>query len=151
MFAAVTGNLYRALLLGHLLSILVAFAPAAVHPFLSAQTKAEGDDGAFRRQLANQAANGRRLYLPALVVAGGFGVAMVLVSDGVWGFGQTWVSLAFLVWLALAGVISGLLLPAERRAAAGDEAAERLVDRGGQIATVLLLVMLYLMIWKPGA
>jgi hypothetical protein len=30
-------------------------------------------------------------------------------------------------------------------------AAEKIVERAGQIVTLLLLVMLYLMIWKPGA
>jgi hypothetical protein len=76
---------------------------------------------------------------------------MVLVSDPVLDFDQAWVSLAFLVWIAICGVISAMLLPAERKAAAGDEAAELLVARAGQIATLLTLVMLYLMIWKPGA
>ena len=54
------------------------------------------------------------------------------------------------MWLALCGVITGLVLPAERRLAAGDLAAEAKVALGGQLATVLALVMLYLMIWKPG-
>jgi len=58
---------------------------------------------------------------------------------------------SFLVWIAICGVISGVLLPAERKLAAGDDAAEATVERAGQIATLLLLVMLYLMIWKPGA
>jgi type II secretory pathway component PulM len=43
------------------------------------------------------------------------------------------------------------LLPAEKRMAAGDLTQEKKVAMGGQLATVLLLVMLYLMIWKPGA
>ena len=76
---------------------------------------------------------------------------MVLTSDEVFGFGDAWVSLAFLVWLAIIGVVLGLLLPAEKRMAAGDLTQEKKVAMGGQLATVLLLVMLYLMIWKPGA
>ena len=44
-----------------------------------------------------------------------------------------------------------MILPAERKLAAGDLEAEKKVAMGGQIATVLTLVMLYLMIWKPGA
>jgi hypothetical protein len=134
-----------------MVSLVVAFAPAVVHPILSAQAKGDGDDGAFRRQLAHQAANGKLIHFPALIALGAFGIGMVLVSDPVWAFDQAWVSLAFLVWIATCGVISGMLLPAERKAAAGDEAAELLVARAGQIATLLTLVMLYLMIWKPGA
>lgn len=151
VLAAVTDGLYRLLYLGHMLSFVVAFAPAVIHPILTAQTKGEGDDGALRRQLRHQAGNGARIHFPALIALGAFGLGMVLTSDEAWGFDQTWVSLAFLVWLATCGVISGMLLPAERKMAAGDAAAESTLARAGQIATLLLLVMLYLMIWKPGA
>jgi hypothetical protein len=41
-------------------------------------------------------------------------------------------------------------VPGERAMAAGDLSAETKVAMGGQIITVLTLVMLYLMIWKPG-
>ena len=150
LLAAYGSGLYKALFLGHMVAFVVAFAPAVVHPILSAQSKVDSDDGAFRRLLAHQAANGKRIYFPALIALGGFGIAMVVVSDPVWAFDQTWVSLAVVVWLAICAVISGGLLPAERKAAAGDEGAEVQVERAGQVTTVLALAMLYLMIWKPG-
>lgn len=150
MIAAVGDGLYNLFLLGHLVSFLVAFAPAVVHPVLAAETTRDGDQGAQLRLAGHMAANGRRIHFPALLVAGAFGLAMVLASAEAWDFTQTWVSLAFLVWLAMCGVVSGLLLPNERKVAAGDGAAQRLVDRGGQIVTLLLVVMLYLMVWKPG-
>lgn len=106
VLAAVGDGLYKLLYLGHVVSFLVAFAPLVRE---------------------------RRVHLPALIALGGFGLAMVLVADPLYGFDQTWVSLAFLVWLAMCGLVSV-------RAALG-----------GQLVTVLLLVMLYLMIWKPGA
>jgi hypothetical protein len=74
-----------------------------------------------------------------------------MVFEGDWGFDQSWVSLAFLVWLAICGIITGLMLPGERKLATGDLAAEKVVERGGQLVTLLTLAMLYLMIWKPGA
>ena len=70
------------------------------------------------------ASNGRQIHFPALIALGGFGIAMVFTSDRVSAFDQTWVSLAFLVWLAICGVVSGLLLPAERKLAAGDDGRE---------------------------
>jgi hypothetical protein len=42
-------------------------------------------------------------------------------------------------------------LPAERKVAAGDDSADARIDKGGMILSVLLLVMLYLMVFKPGA
>lgn len=124
ILAAYGSGLYNVLFLGHMIAFVVAFGPAVV-------------------------TRGRQIHFPALVVLGAFGLGLVLEGD--WDFGDTWVSLAFLVWLALGGVVTGILMPNERKLAGGDAAAERLIDRGGQLVTVLVLVMLYLMIWKPGA
>lgn len=151
VIATYQSSLYNLLYLGHMISFLVAFAPAVIHPILAAETKGDADDASFRRLLGHQAANGRRIHFPAVIALGAFGLGMVLVSDSVWAFDQTWISLALLVWIAICGVVSGMLLPAERKAAAGDDTAESMVQRAGGIATLLLLVMLYLMIWKPGA
>jgi uncharacterized membrane protein len=151
ILAAYGDGLYKLLFLGHMASFLVAFAPAVIHPILGAQTLADGDPSALARLSGHMAGNGRRIHFPALIALGGFGLAMVFASDEVIGFDDTWVSLAFLVWIGICGVVSGLLLPAERKVAAGDEAAQATVERAGQLATLLLVVMLYLMIWRPGA
>lgn len=149
ILAAYGDNLYRILFLCHIVSFVVAFAPAVVNPVLAAKSKEDGD-AELIRVAGHLASNGRQIHFPALLALGGFGILMVLTSSDVWGFDQTWVGLAILVWLGLCGVITGLVLPAERRLAAGDLAAEAKVALGGQLATVLALVMLYLMIWKPG-
>lgn len=150
VLAAYGDGLYKVLLLGHVVALLVAFAPAVVHPILAAQARTEGAE-ALQRLAAHMGTNGRRVHFPALVVTGALGIALVLVSGDAWSFDQAWVSLAFLVWLALAGVVTAVIIPAERKLAAGDMAAARQVALGGQLVTVLLLVMLYLMVWKPGA
>ena len=150
IFAAYRSGLYNLLLLGHIVSLVVAFAPAVIHPIVGTQTQADGEPVAST-VAAHLASNTRRVHFPAVVVTGLFGLGMVFTSDDVWDFGQAWVSLALLVWFALCGVVSGLIGPAERRLGAGDASANRQVQMGGQIATVLLLVMLSLMIWKPGA
>ena len=106
---------------------------------------------ALGRLAGHLAGNGRQIHFPALLCLGAFGIGMVLTSDDQFGFGDTWVSLAFLVWLAICGIITGVMLPGERKLAAGDASAEKVVERAGQLTTLLLLVMLYLMIWKPGA
>jgi len=151
ILAAVNDSMDKLLLTGHMLSFVVAFAPAVINPVLFAKAKGDGDDTALVRLAGHLAGNGRQIHFPALIALGGFGIAMVLTSDDQFGFGDTWVSLAFLVWLAICGVVTGLLLPGERKLAAGDLSAEKLVERGGQLTTLLVLVMLYLMIWKPGA
>ena len=150
ILAAYGDTLFKVLFLGHMLSFVIAFAPAVVNPILMAKLKAQGDFGTLGKVGAHLASNGQQIHLPALIALGGFGIAMVLTSDPLYGFDQAWVSLAFLVWLAIIAVVIGVLVPAERRLGAGDMDAEKRVAMGGQVVTVLTLVMLYLMIWKPG-
>ena len=149
MLAAYRETGYNVMLFLHVLTALVAFAPAFVHPLLASQTKAL--DATNRgKVLAMLAGNGRRIYAPALILTGLFGFAMQGMSDGVIEFGQTWFWLAIVVWLAMNGVLHAVLLPAERAVAGGDETMAKRVDAGGMILTAMLLFMLYLMVFKPG-
>lgn len=149
------GGMYQVMLFLHIAAVVVAFAPMAIHPLWTAQARREGD-GRLARAAGYMAANGRTVHFPALILSGLFGLGMVFSSkpngsdDNVWGFDQAWVSISFLVWIALCGVVSGMIMPARRKVAAGDTSAEQRADLGGVITTVLFLVMLYLMIWKPG-
>lgn len=140
-------HIYRLVLLLHVLAFIVAFAPAAAHSLQLAQSKGSP---ARRELLGFMARNSSRVYGPALIAVGLFGILLVLVSDGVWAFSQGWVSAAFAVWVVMNGVLHAVLIPGERRVAGGDEDATKRVDLGGQLLTLLILVMLYLMIWKPG-
>jgi uncharacterized membrane protein len=142
-------GLYKVMLLLHLVAVVAAFAPMVVNPVLAARSKADGDE-ALSRTSRYMALNGRQIHLPALVLVGLFGLGMVFSSEDAISFDQAWVSLALLVWIAICGVVSGVLLPAERKLAEGDLEQEKKVAAGGQVVTVLFLVMLYLMIWKPG-
>jgi hypothetical protein len=125
---------FRIFYLLHIVTIVVAFAPAVVAVLPG------GRDGTLG--LLDRA--GRQVYAPALILAGLFGILCIVTSDDVFEFDQTWISLAFVVWIAMNGVFHALVLAGQRQ---GDE---RKVVTGQQIMTVLLLAMLYLMIWKPG-
>jgi hypothetical protein len=118
----------------HILTVIVAFAPAmlAVLP--------GGRDGGLA--LLDRA--GRQVYAPALILAGFFGIMCIVTSDEAFEFSDTFVSLAFVVWIAMNGVFHGLVLAGQK------QNDEKKVNNGQAIMTVLLLVMLYLMIWKPG-
>ena len=144
-------SLFKVLFLGHIVSLLVAFAPAVINPILAAKVKSADGEEVLVKVAGHLYTNGRYIHFPALIALGGFGIAMVLTSDPVFGFDDTWVSLAFLLWLAIIGLVLGVITPNERKLAAGDREAEQKVAMGGQITTLLTLVMLYLMIWKPGA
>lgn len=149
MFAAVGDTPYRIVLILHILTAMAAFAPAFVHPLVTNQSKSLGGDG-HQGVMGFLAGNGRRLYSPALIVAGLLGFALQGMSSGVWEFSQFWILAAIVVWIAMNGVLHTLITPNERKMAAGEGDAQRLVDIGGAAISILLLVMLWLMVFKPG-
>ena len=118
----------------HILTVIVAFAPAVLMVLPGGR---EGGVGLLER-------SARTVYSPALILAGFFGIMCIVTSDEVFEFSDTFVSLAFVVWIAMNGVFHALVLAGQK---AGDE---QKVNNGQAIMTVLLIVMLYLMIWKPG-
>lgn len=137
------------LLLLHLLAVIVAFAPAFVNPFLSARARSDGQavPASVWTKLVK---NSQQVHGPALVLAGIFGMGMVGMSDKAFKFSQPWVSAAFVIWIAMVAIVFGLLIPAEKKVAAGDADAEKKVSMFGGIMHLLLLVILILMVFKPG-
>lgn len=154
-YAAFGDTPYNIMLLLHILSAMAAFAPAFVHPILTAQSK-DFDSQERNRLLTLIAGNGRKIYAPALLVTGilGFGVAGMSKAPGtdelVWKMSQGWLITAFIVWVAMNGILHAIILPNERKLAAGEADAQKKLDLGGGLISILLVVMLYLMIFKPG-
>jgi hypothetical protein len=126
---------FKIFLFLHILTVIVAFAPSVL------MVLPGGRDGAVG--LLERA--GRQVYAPALLLAGLFGILCIVTSDDVYEFSETWISLAFVVWIAMNGVFHALVLAGQRQ---GDT---RKVETGQAVLTELLLIMLYLMIWRPGA
>lgn len=153
--AAYRSGVYDFFLFLHILSVIVAFAPAAINPLLDRHFENNGGDSVLQNWYGFAAGYTQRISMPALVVTLVTGVIMILQADvngfDVIEFSDMWVSLAFLVWIAIAGVVSGMIGKAEKQVGGGDMSARAKVAMGGQIATVLLAIMLILMIWKPGA
>lgn len=150
VFAAVGDAAYNVTLLLHFAAVICAFAPAFVHPTVTRALQGRSDTGA-RAALEAMARSGYRIYAPALVLAGLLGVGLVLQSGDAYSLADAWISAAFLVWFVMIGILVGLLVPAEKRLATGDPGAARLVGAFGGALHLLLVVMLVLMVWKPGA
>ena len=140
---------YKLFFLLHILAIIVAFAPQFVWPIVSMKLAKEGKPvGPTIGALA--AGNTAKIHGPALALAGLFGFGLIGMSDKVFKFSQSWVSIAMLLWFAMLGVIYGLMVPAEAKAHAGDEAAGKKLGMFNGIIHLLLLLMVIDMIWKPG-
>ena len=151
VLAAYRDTGYNIILLVHIVAVVVAFAPAAINPLLERHFARNGGDAAIQTWAGFSRDYTKKISLSALVLLLVTGILMIVLSDDLIEFSDLWISLSFLVWFAIAGVVSALILKGERLMAAGDMKGRELVAKGGPIATVLLLVMLYLMIFKPGA
>ena len=149
ILAAVGDTGYNIMLLLHILSAMVAFAPAFTHPILKGQSR-DLDASARSKVLGFIAQNGRRVYGPALILTGLFGFGVQGMSESAWGFDQGWLLTAAIIWVLMNGVLHGMIFPAEKALAAGDDSAEKKLDAGGATITVMLIVMLWLMTFKPG-
>ncbi|MDW3215909.1 MAG: hypothetical protein R8G01_18065 [Ilumatobacteraceae bacterium] len=148
LIAAYRDTGYNLVLFLHIVAVLVAMAPAVVHPILFELEKRrdDGDLVALSQRIAASA----QIYAIAVVVAGVIGFGLVSMSDGLIEWGDTWVWLSILVWIALNGVLHGAMFPAERQLAGGDRSAMAKIERIGPVLGVMVLALIYLMTVKPG-
>jgi uncharacterized membrane protein len=148
ILAAYRDSGYKIVLFIHIVTAIVAIAPAVVHPILLEFEKRR--DGGDVVALGGRVAATSRIYAIAFVVSGVVGFGLISMSDSVIAWGDTWVWLSIVVWIAVNGVLHALVFPAERGLGEGDESAVKRLDTFGPVAGVLVLVLVYLMTVKPG-
>ncbi len=147
MFGEIGSTPYNVMLLIHILGAIIAFGAAFVNPLVQRMAAKEGSGAIVA---CGQAAALARVSFPALLVTGLIGFGVAGMSDEVFKLSQTWLLLAVLLWLAQAGIYFFGLLPAYRRLGKGEDGASSAVSGLIGVGHILLLVILYLMIWKPG-
>jgi len=120
----------------HVLAVIVAFGPLFIYP-------------SMQRAGASQALAKMhvRLMLPALTLVWVLGMGLVGASDDIWELSQTWILLSLIGWVVLMLVSWFLIRPAINDP--GETAKSRLAAGIG-VTHVLLVVILYLMTFKPG-
>ena len=102
------------------------------------------------------------------------GFAVIGLSDSVWKFSQTWVWLAVVLYIVAIGISHGILMPTVKRmgalmrelvaagppppgAAGPPPQAAEMAALGqklgvvGPVLDIFMIVVLFLMVWKPGA
>lgn len=150
VLAEVGSLTYDIVLFLHIITAFLAFAPGFVNPVFSALGRQSAPE--IIAPLADlQARSSRTLYLPALIATGILGTGLIVMSDETWEFSQSWVSLAFLGWIGVIVLLVWKIIPSEKAIAAGDAAAEKTVAMFGGIAHLLFAVVIYAMVFKPGA
>jgi len=127
---------YQLLGLLHVLAVIVAFGPLFIYPSMQ---RAGASQAVARLHL--------RLSLPALTLVWVLGMGMVGMSDDLWELTQTWILLSLIGWVVLMLVSWFLIRPALTDTS---PSARGRMASGIGITHLLLVVILYLMIFKPG-
>lgn len=162
---------YQVVYLIHLACIVVGFGSSFVYPVLAARSRNLSPREAYA---VNHTALEISPYLTSYPIygAGAAGLLLIILSDQVFTFSQTWISIAFLVY-ALAVLVAVFLHSPNLKAmdelqanlvdappgAAGSEAppeVAELQERGqkaamyGGVLHLFWLILMIDMIWKPG-
>ena len=147
----VDGEVYRLVSVLHIASVVVGFGAIALNSVYARQARARGGAEGLAISEANRSvtrAASSFVYLVPL-----FGIALVLLSDDVWAFDQLWISLSFLLYIVAAGVLGAVVIPAQKRIGNASGDGDRLIARvsaGTGVINLLGVVLIALMIWKPG-
>ena len=145
VLAAVNSTGYKIVLLIHVLAVIVGFAPLWLTPVMVRLTAA-GDKAA---------ADGLdvsilRFSLPGIGLAGILGFGLAGMSEKVFKMSQTWLSIAAVLWVVLLALLFFVARPAIKAFRDGDAAARGRIMMVTGISHLILVVTLYLMIFKPG-
>jgi uncharacterized membrane protein len=164
-------GLYKILLLLHILSVVVGLGAVTLNGLYGNQAKLRR--GAEGLAIAEATDFVTRVATYVIYLIPVFGILLVMASDKAWKFSQTWIGLSFVLYIAALGISHGVMRPTYRRMlelmrelAAGPppagatggpppqvielEAKGRRMAMGGGALNVLLVLLIALMIWKPG-
>lgn len=138
---------YNIVLFLHVLTVIVAMAGAVGHPLLFAfeEKRTDGDVVALAKRIETPS----RIYAISYGLAGLIGFGLVSMGDLKWG--EAWLWLSIVLWVASNGLLHAAMLPAERAVAAGDVSAMAKVNKVGPILSLMILAVIFLMTVKPGS
>jgi uncharacterized membrane protein len=170
-------GVYKVVLVLHLMAVIVGFGGLAVNGFYGAHAAARrGREGAAVGAAVDK---GYRLAEWPIYAVPVLGIVLVLMSDDAFSFSQAWISLSFVLYIVVIGLLHGIHLPTVRRinallaelaggAGAGGVAAAGTGEGGappqvaeldrlgakaglvGGIMNLLAVVVVFLMVFKPG-
>jgi hypothetical protein len=167
----INGGFYKLFLVAHILCAIVGFGAVFLNGVYAAQMRKHPGPGALAIFEANFAVSNIGQYFIYGVFV--FGLGLVGLSDSVWKFSQTWVWLATVLFIVGLGLSHGLLLPSVKRMGAlmkemmsgegpppGPDGMPpqmgEMMGLGKRVAAtgislnLIVVVILAIMVWKPG-
>jgi uncharacterized membrane protein len=167
-FGGVNSGIYKFLLVLHILSAIVGLGAVMLNGLYGAQTrKRPGPTGRAVLE-ANVFVSEIATYVIYSIAV--FGILLVVASDETWKFSQTWLWLSLLLFAIAIGISHTVMRPGTQRihelmlemeagpppaggpppqVAQIQEIGKRL-GIGGPVLDIIVLVILFLMVWKPG-
>ena len=163
---------YKIVFLLHIVSAIVGFGAVLLNGIYASEIKKRGGAEGLAILQANMRVNliGEFFILSVPI----WGIGLVFMSDGAWAFSQTWVWAALVLFVLAFGTAIGVQAPLAKKqeglmkelvaggpppaGAAGPppqvaqlEANGKRMAMFGGMLHLALVVILILMIWKPGA
>src|SRR3954447_19207667 len=113
LLATINSGLYKFFLVCHILVAIVGLGAVMLNGLYGAQAKKRPGPNGRAVAEANFAVTGVAEYVIYLIPI--FGILLVLTSDKVWKFSQTWVWLALLLYVIALGIAHGVLIPTSKK------------------------------------
>jgi hypothetical protein len=175
LFAAVNSTAFKVVLALHLVTAIIGFGGIFIIGFVGAASQRRpGREGQAIFDTAQEFGNVAEYFIYAVPL---FGIALLFISTTagihVFWWDQTWVTLALVIYIAALGFVHGVLRPNLKRmgelmtelnaggpppaGASGPppqvaelEARGKRAGINGTIANLAWVVIVMLMVWKPG-
>lgn len=159
---------YKLLLLLHILSIVIGLGGVTLSGVYGREAKQrQGPEGRAITEAVEYVGHVAHYVIYLIPV---FGILLVLASDSVWTFGQTWIWLSIVLYALALGISHGVQFRNTRRMivlmremeagpppAGGPPPQVAEIERlgrglavGGGALHLILVILIGLMIWKPG-
>ncbi len=163
-----TSGIYKFVLLLHILSVVVGIGAVMLNGIYASQAAKRTTTGGRAISEANFAVSKIAEYVIYSIPI--WGLALVGMSDKEWKFSQTWVWLSLLIYIAAIGISHAVMFPGHRRvnellaemettpaaAATGSPQSTEMAQVGQKLAIggatldIIVVILIYLMIFKPG-
>jgi uncharacterized membrane protein len=167
--AGINSGIYKFVLLLHITSVVVGIGAVMLNGLYAAEAaKRQGPTG---RAVSESNLHVTEIAEYVIYTIPIWGLALVGLSDKAWKFSQTWVWLALVLYVVAIGISHAIMFPGHKRinelmremetapptgGGAPPQVAEiqaigQRLAGGGAVLDILAVILIALMIWKPGA
>jgi hypothetical protein len=168
LLATINSGLYKFFLVCHILVAIVGLGAVMLNGLYGVEAKKrQGPTGRAVAEANFAVGKVAEYFIYAIPL---FGFALIGLSDKVWKFSQTWIWLALLLYVIALGIAHGVLRPSAKKMNAlmlemeqgpppSGGAPPQVVEMqalgqrlgiAGMTNNLIVVLILFLMVWKPG-